>query len=50
MTLLIDSAVKAAAILALAWIAALASSRAAADLRRRIWLAALMAVAPCQAC
>src|SRR5260221_755696 len=34
MTLLIDSAVKAAAILALAWIAALASSRAAADLRR----------------
>jgi len=45
MTLLIDSAVKAAAILALAWIAALASSREAADLRRRIWLAALMAVA-----
>jgi TonB family protein len=45
MTLLIESAVKAAAILAVAWIAALASSRAAADLRRRIWLAALMAVA-----
>lgn len=45
MNLLIDSAVKATAILALAWIAARALRRASADVRHLIWLIATISVA-----
>ncbi len=45
MTLLWDSALKATLILAMAWIAALLLHRASADLRHRVWLAAILAVA-----
>ena len=42
MTLIFDSALKSAAILALAWIACLLLSRRSADLRHRIWLIAIL--------
>ena len=45
MNLLLDSAVKATLILFAAWIAALALRRASADVRHRIWLVAMIAVA-----
>jgi len=41
MNLLADSALKATLVLALAWIATLALRRASADLRHRVWLAAI---------
>jgi TonB family protein len=43
--LLIDSALKATLLLTVAWIATLALRRASADVRHRIWLAALLGVA-----
>src|SRR5580692_10818150 len=45
MNLLLDSALKATLILFAAWIAALALRRASADVRHRIWLVAMIAVA-----
>ncbi len=45
MTLLMDVYLKATLILAIAWIATLLLRRASADLRHRVWLAALVAVA-----
>lgn len=45
MTLILDSAIKATPILAVAWIATALLRRASADLRHRIWLAAILAVA-----
>src|SRR6185295_16329088 len=41
MNLLIDSALRSTVILAIAWIVTLALRRSSADLRHRIWLAAL---------
>lgn len=45
MMLLFDSALKATPILAAAWMATLLLRRSSADLRHRIWLAAILAVA-----
>ncbi|HWZ33232.1 MAG TPA: M56 family metallopeptidase [Bryobacteraceae bacterium] len=45
MTLLLDSALKSTIILLAAWLAVLALHRGSADVRHRIWLAAILAVA-----
>lgn len=44
MALLFDSALKATVILVVAWVATRCSGRGTADLRHRIWLAAILAV------